>query len=100
VSLQRRNRSQFTRFPSFEDWYFWQKHYDDDNGEVLEEYRQIQEDDVECKYPGWAAMSVALKNMQSGRLSSHLDFSITIYTRRRSGTSIEVLKWRDMGAKI
>jgi len=44
------------RFPSFDDRYFWQQHYDDDNGEVLEEYRQIQEDDVESKYPGWAAI--------------------------------------------
>jgi hypothetical protein len=91
VSFQRRNRSQLTRFPSFDDRYFWQQHYDDDNGEVLEEYRQIQEDDVESKYPGWAAMSVALR-MQSGRLLSHLDFSITTDTRRRSGISTEVLK--------
>jgi hypothetical protein len=36
-------------------------------------------------------MSVALK-MQSGRLLSHLDFSITTDTRRRSGISTEVLK--------
>ena len=93
MSFQRRNRSQLTRLPSFEDRYFWQKHYNDDNGEVLEQYRQLQEDDVESKYPGWAAMSVALKNIMSGRLPSHLDFSITTDTRRRSRTSTEGLKW-------
>lgn len=62
---KRRSRAQLTQFPSFEDRYFWEEHYWDDNEQLLEEYRQLQEDDVESKYPGWAAMSVSLTNMQS-----------------------------------